>query len=515
MITLNGLGKRYNEMKNYGEQQFDMSVAEQRGYVFFGGSKRACLALKEAVKEVFGDLRAKCKNVRKELLQEFLIPKNFEQEFSEEERFGYSSNLWVTNELTKLLKTKGTLRKMLGQEEEKRLYDDFYVYKEKVYGLPYNPFSYVNNCLQAVRKETEDNETALASILNISPSIVPIKKYNLRKKDTVKDRSKEIETQRLKYADSLNTKLLSGRTIKEEYEHALMNERQKSFDEKYFDHKMLNLAYTGLLQEVDKNPSFFRDELVTHLSKKELIEYFAGKPYNKLTTYEKSKVTKMVFDKTSSTFTFFERTPETDFKFIQGHLYTIEQKLRANSELEIILYFNTRMLTPFTDKRFVYSNNSEFEKLRQKDKEFWQHINKASMENVLVGKLLKNIGKDRISRLKNNKFFQGVSLNLLDYIKGCYYPCNLIRLGKDRLNKVLGDIESVVQSLSFVGKNRPLLAESIVKLIRIKTFWVGQECKWLYDYTPKDENNMYTLIPNRKYFEKEWSKSLQKRGKPL
>lgn len=283
MITFNEFVKRYN----CGDQQFDMSAAEQNGYASFGGSKKACLALQEAVKEVYGDLKAKCKNVRKEHLQEFLIPKIFEQKLSEEESFFYSTNLWITNELIKLLKTKGTLRKILGQEEEERLYNDFYVFKEKLFELPYNPISYVNNCLRASRKEREDTETALDSMLDISSSSVLPKKYNLRKKDSVKDRSKEIETLHPKYADNLDKKLLSGRSIKEEYENAIMNERQKSFDEKYFDHKMLNLAYTALLKALDKNPSFCGHELVAHLSKKELIEYFAGKPYNKLTTYEK------------------------------------------------------------------------------------------------------------------------------------------------------------------------------------------------------------------------------------
>jgi hypothetical protein len=503
MITLAGFIKRYNEMKYYGEQIFDMSVVEENGYAFFGGSKRAYDALEKAVKECFGDLRANCKNVPKEQLQEFLIPENFKQKLSEEKRFFYSTKLLETHELINRLKEKGSLRKMLGQEEEERLYDDFHIYKEKVLGLPYNPFSYVHNCLGVIRKEIENNDTELASMLNISPSILPTKKYNLRKRDSVKDRSKEIETQHPKYADSLNTKLLSGRTIKEEYEHALMNERKKPIDEKYFDHRMLDLAYTALLQQLNKNPSFSGHELISHLSKKELIEYFAEKPYNKLTTYEKNKVTKMVFDKTSSTFTFFEHTPETDFKFIQGHLYNLEQKLKSNSELEIVLYFNVKMLTPFTDKGYIYSDNREFEMLKQKDKEFWLHINKTSLENVVVGKLLKNIGKDRVSRLKLNKFFQGVPLNLLNYIKGRYYPRTHIRLGKDLLNKVLGDLRTIAQSLSFVGKNRPFLTESIVELIIIKTFWIGQECKWLYDYSmPNGENDGYTLIPARNYFEK-------------
>lgn len=495
-------------MKNYPDQQSDMAVAEQRGYALLGGSEKTYRGLKEAITEAIPDLKAKFKkvNVQEEFPKEFQVPKKFEKELSEGMSFDYGVHLWMTNELIKLLKKKGTLRKSLGQKEEERLYDDFNVYKERLFGLPYNPISFVGNCLKVIRKEMNDNETELTYMLSITDNVI-IREAHLRKKESMIDWTKTLETlPHNKHADIFNVKMLSGRTAKEEIIHYHTKELQKTLDEMEFDNRMLNLAYTAFIEKRKRNPSFSEHKVSIHMPKKKMIEHFAGETYSKLTTYQKNKVAKMVNDKQPNTFTFLCSTQNGELEFIHSRLIdTLKEKVMPDGELEIVFCFDVRQLVPLTDKGYVYCSNKDFKLCRQNEKIFWRNLEQNWQKPGFVGNLFKKVGEDRLHRVKNNGALQATPMRLLNYLKGRYYPDTPVRLGKPLFNRICGDISNTVKSLNFIG-NRPAVAEGTIQIINYKTLWVGEKSGWWTTAKMPEgkdgENGVFMLYPKRSYFEK-------------
>ena len=367
MITILAFQKRFLEMQKYGEQLFNMSLAEQRGYALLGGSKEKFLIIKKAIEEVLRELREKFNfpsDEKVEIPKEFQIPEWFAKELGEEESFKYCFDLWRVSELIKLLRAEGTLRKMLGQEEEEWLYDDFYIYGQPSTAEQYNNCSILGNCLLSVIGDIIKNEEAL-SLLPVISDNKKMSAFHLKKKESEKNWQTSFN---LIPTDILNMKLTSGRTVEEQYVYDRMNKLRQPIELMKFEHRMNNLARTAYEDKLNRDPSFTGNMIECRISLRKLIENLNGKAYKELSTYEIKKTTKMLFENRNKEFTFFEKWTDGQVKVIYSKLYDYNEYLLPDGKTDIAIKFDLSEQDFRKNKNYVYCDNGDFEKCEQKRK---------------------------------------------------------------------------------------------------------------------------------------------------
>ena len=485
-------------MQKYGYQLFDMAIAEQRGYALLGGSKEKYLIIKEAIEKVYSDLCVILKSRKNEIQtipKEFRIPEWFAKELGEKESFRYCFDLWRVSELIRLLRAEGTLRKMLGQEEEEWLYDDFYIYGQPPTAEQYNNCSILGNCLLSVIGNMIKNEEAL-SLLPVLSDDQRIRTNHLIKKEAYKNWEKNFLSIP---ANILNRKLTSGRTVKEQYIFDRMNKLQQPIDLMEFEHRMNNLARTIYKDRLKSEPSFVGNKLKCRLSLRKLLETLTGKAYKELSTYEIKKTMKMLFENRNKEFTFFEMTTDGQVKVIYGELYDYTEHLLPEGKTDIAMEFDLSCQDFRKKKNYIYSDNKDFSICRQKKEEFWKDIETNQRENMYV----KKIGA-RLGRVKNNKIFQAAPVKFLHFLRLNYYHTHPISLAKETFNIICGDIRTEAQSKSLAGKNRPTLTEAIIKVVCNMVIWIAKTSGWVR--TIKVSKGSVIIVPTRSYFEK-WQES--------
>lgn len=394
-------------MQKYGYQLFDMAIAEQRGYALLGGSKEKYLIIKEAIEKVYNDLCVILKSRKNEIQtipKEFRIPEWFAKELGEKESFRYCFDLWRVSELIRLLRAEGTLRKMLGQEEEECLYDDFYIYGQPPTTEQYNNCSILGNCLLSVIGNAIKNEEAF-SLLPVLSNDQTIRTGHLKKRETAINWEKRFSTIQ---EDILNRKLISGKTVKEQYIFDRMNKVRQPIDLMEFEHRMNNLARTAYEDKLRSETSFAGNMIKFRISRKKLIEIISGKPYNKLSTYDKNKTMKTIHENRTTEFTFFEMTADGQIEVKYGRLYDYTEYLMVNGGHDISMNFDLTYQDFRQKKNYIYSDDTDFLRCRQKMEEFWKDVEKNQRENEHV----KKIGS-RLDRVKNNKIFQAAPIKFL------------------------------------------------------------------------------------------------------
>jgi hypothetical protein len=380
---------------------------------------------------------------------------------------------------------------MLGQEEEEWLYDDFYIYGQQQNGEQYNNYSILGNCLLSVIGNAIENEEVLSS-LPVLANDQRIKTGHLKKKESERNWQ---ESFNCIPSDILNRKLMSGRTVKEQYIYDRMNNLRQPIDELEFEHRMNNLARTAYEDKLKKEPSFAGHEIGYRISRKMLIETISGESYNKLSTYDKDKTIKSIHENRTKEFTFFERTSDGHLEVKYGRLYDYTEHLMINGDYDITMKFDLSCQDFRTNKNYIYSEDSDFSICRQKIEEFWKDIKINQKENRFV----KKIGA-RLDRVKNNKVFQASPVKFLHFLRLNYSDRHPFSLKKETFLMICGDLRTEAQSETLAGKNRPVLAEAIIHVVCNMVIWIAKTNGWVY--TTKECNDKVIIVPKRSYFEK-------------
>jgi hypothetical protein len=496
MVTIQGFKKIFDEYKNYSEQLHDMTVAEKRDFALLGGSRKTFLAIKEAILEVYDDLYAKLKPAGEMIT----IPKDFEisesaaKELGDKDSFRYMFDLWRVSEAIKLFKEKGTLRKRLGQEEEKRVYDNFYLWGFKIYDSPYNPFNIIKNCLETVM-DTKNNEEKIQSLPAI-PYEQKIRTSHLKKRETAVNWEKHFS---LENVIILNKKLTSGKTVKEQYIEDRIKTLREPIDTFEFKHRMNNLARTCYEDKLKNDPSFSGYEVEYRFTERKVLEALTGKEFKNLSTYEKTKAKRMLFDNKDKAFTFFEKTADGQLKVVYWKLYDYNEYLLSNGSTELVLKFDLNG-QDFRDKKsYIYSDNSDFSIVKQKEDEFWKWVEKEQKDDKNIAKLIKKIGV-RLKRVKSNKIIQAAPIKAIHFLRQNFQSDRPFVLKKETFSMICGDIKNEAQSASLAGKNKPELAAAVMKLVRLMVLWILKKAGFVY-YTKVDKGNVI-IKPNFDYFTK-------------
>jgi hypothetical protein len=488
-ISIKEYEEKYDEIIHHQELQ----VHEKQNFNLFYEDGKKFIIIKESIEEVLNNLYKKLnppKNEIKTIPKEFEIPESLVNQLGQELSLYLSFDLFKTDELINLLKIKGSLRKKLGKEEEEKLYNNFYISN-----IPYikkNPFSILRNCLNLIIEIRSEKEKQIQN-LTIIPNEQKIKTGHQKKKETINWEKAFSQKQKQLL---LKQKLITGKTVQEQFIADRMKMIREPIDILEFKHRMNNLARTAFENKLIINQEASKHEIEYRISERKLLEELTGKEYKKLSTYQKNKNIKMLNINRNEQFTFFEETSNEELKVIYERLYDCEEYLLPNGNKDIVIKFNLRGQDFRNKKNYIYSDNTDFLTVKKKRQEFWEYIEEEENKDKYILK----IGK-LLNRVKNNKIFQAAPIKCLNLLKLNFQKKHPIKLSKEYFDMICGDIKTEAQSKSLARKNRPKLAEAIVATIRWQTFWIAKKLHWIHH--AEVSNGNVVMILNYKYFTKQ------------
>jgi hypothetical protein len=466
--------EREQEINNYHQQVFDMDIAEARKYSLLGGSSEKFVFIKKAIEEVLED-------VNKETKLHWKNPDSIPQEFKDFDDEMKTFNLLRVSVLIRLLKKKGSLRTMLGEKEEKQLYDDFIVRWEDGTGaISNNPYSILGNCLLSTIEETKITEKKVSQ-MNLEG--IKYKLGHLQKKEAVLALNPQYLDKPIvkQNKDILEKKINSELTVREHLTNNMKKYLEEPLDVFEFKHKIRNLGRTY----AERDPkSIIRNEVEVRISKKKFIEYITGKQFGALQTRSKNKVVDMLYKLREDDFLFLEMV-DNQLTVPFGKLYRYEIRFFPDGTQAYTLYINiSDQDFRINNKNYVYLEDNDFKLNKQAELKFWKKNE---------GYISKKIDYKRIERIKNNKVFQAAHLKCLQYIKANYQKEHPLTSYTKTFDMIIGNIRAEAKKMMY-KEHKPLLETEIVKLVRWKTLWIAREgLKWAYEAGIKDDKVIIKL----------------------
>lgn len=485
---------RQKEFEEHNNIIHDKKPIEELKYAILGGKNH--FIIKDAIKRVFAE---QCNKFGSFLDSEEFKNSKEDQEAYKENHIAYESIL-TTAILIELLKKDEYLRKELGEDEEQKLYEDFYIYDDEGLLYNHNPISILFSCFLKYLSENygeewtkegnkelrlikqEFNMSQHGARLLIGKNITPQSLINRNDKKT-----EHIESF---LSTKSNRHNKTNRAILQSFNNEYGNKlSQMSHDEIIHFFNILNLAnnkknnrtYTYIDEE--------NDLIKFEMSPKETFEFFDfdGKYHTNHKYYGKKTIKKL--------FHYQKLLTEPYIKAI-GHeliwknppLYTFE--IRKNTQLKTTrccFSTNTHFLEDPPLINYIRINMDEYKKIETYREEYWANLIKQvekegkSSHTRLIKHYLRTDGIIKAAPIKFNIM---IKTTLHKNRKLAPY-----HIKDTNLNIWIGDIDSAIIKIlrdkkhDMDKKNKSPKNSKTFREVRLYVlkyiFYCATKCKWI------------------------------------
>jgi hypothetical protein len=484
---------------------FNGAAAKKSGYAILGGKNHSIIV--EAIVRVYDTLW--------ERYEDFITSEEFLN--CKEEQAAYkqdpieSTLVWATDILINLLKEDSYLRKELGEAEENKLYDDFYILNDTSKDLRYNPLSTLSNCLKHVIEKYKNADKYKDTPL-LPKGTTPETNFAL-KREIIGTRlgmpiNKKIKLE-INEREFLNRKLASGQTFEELLQEVHREYIRKTWDDLVFEHKLLALGQT--IQKKMYPAIIYPNQLEmakSRITQDDIWEHFLKRDKTgRYTTYDKQKILKKLWERQNDLITFVEMK-ENQPVLVRHKLYEFDEILLPNKS-EYYFSINTSSIA-LHYKNYLYIDLNELEKIKKCLDEYWGKISQEE-----------DFKKNRwiIRQIISNQLFRAAPYKLNMLLKYRYhrgndfenektgYKGNCCHIPNDKLNIGLGDIDSeivrILETNHYTCNRKDTEVFNLSqKYILGSTFYCATKLKWLVSNPNLNKRTQeWSFNLNRFYFD--------------
>jgi hypothetical protein len=497
-MNLRDWEKRKNELEKYKDTFDDTVLAAESNYAVLGGVNYPIIV--EAIIRVFDELG--------ERYLEFINSEGFLNSKEEQEAYKRDPTktliVFSTYILIELLKEDGYLRGKLGETEENKLYDDFYIYDYNGNLFP-NMWSVLSLCLNHVH--IKHANTDKYKDIPLLP-----KETNLTVNVAVK-RDSSCVWWLGKVA------INDGRHIGCEAFKKLSQDVHKEYIKKTADNLIFEIQIINFGQTAQK-------EILPIINTKQekgasYIEFKVGEEYiwkvflerdktGRYPTYDKKKIIEKLWNNQNILIPSIEMRGN-DIVLVKNKLYNFA---KVFNKPEYYFSINTSPIA-FQYKNFIYIDLNELKEIERYRDEYWGKIFQSENENSKkISRISKKIG------LSSNQICKAAPIKFNMLLKHRYHPKsnyknektgyigNCCHISDKQLNNCLGDPKAellrLLEGNNYIRNHKDTETFNLSLRHTLESiFYCAEKLKWIVS-TPKldEKKQLWNFNLNASYFDK-------------